>query len=59
VLLLNDRVKKTMAAPEQVKLFQKNGLDIVAGTPEEFAAHLKKESAKWGRVIKERGMRAE
>jgi tripartite-type tricarboxylate transporter receptor subunit TctC len=59
VALLADRVKKTMAAPEQVKLFQKNGLDIVAGTPEEFAAHLKKESAKWGRVIKERGMRAE
>jgi tripartite-type tricarboxylate transporter receptor subunit TctC len=59
VLLLNDGVRKTMAAPEQVKVFQKNGLDIVASTPEEFAAHLKKESAKWGRVIKERGMRAE
>ncbi len=59
VALLADRVKKTMAAPEQVKLFQKNGLDIVASTPEEFAAHLKKEYAKWGRVIKERGMRAE
>ncbi len=59
VAVLADRVKKTMAAPEQVKLFQKNGLDIVASTPEEFAAHLKKEYAKWGRVIKERGMRAE
>jgi tripartite-type tricarboxylate transporter receptor subunit TctC len=59
VALLADRVKKTMAMPEQVKLFQKNGLDIVASTPEEFAAHLKKEYAKWGRVIKERGMRAE
>jgi tripartite-type tricarboxylate transporter receptor subunit TctC len=59
VALLADRVKKTMAAPEQVKLFQKNGLDIIASTPEEFAAHLKKEYAKWGRVIKERGMRAE
>jgi tripartite-type tricarboxylate transporter receptor subunit TctC len=59
VALLADRVKKTMAAPEQIKLFQKNGLDIVASTPEEFAAHLKKEYAKWGRVIKERGMHAE
>ena len=59
VAVLADRVKKTMAAPEQVKLFQKNGLDIVASTPEEFADHLKREYAKWGRVIKERGMRAE
>src|SRR5260221_6915621 len=59
VAVLADRVEKTMAAPEQVKLFQKNGLDIVASTPEEFAAHLRKEDAKWGRVIKERGMRAE
>jgi len=45
--------------PEQVKLFRQIGQDIVAGTPEEFAAHLKKESAKWGRVIREQGMRAE
>jgi len=35
-----------MAMPEQVKLFRQTA-DIVAGTPEEFAAHLKKESAKW------------
>jgi tripartite-type tricarboxylate transporter receptor subunit TctC len=59
VALLNDSVKRTMAMPEQVKLFRQIGQDIVASTPEEFAAHLKKESAKWGRVIKEQGMRAE
>jgi len=59
VALLADRVKKTMATPEQVKLFRQIGQDIVASTPEEFAAHLKKESAKWGRVIMEQGMRAE
>jgi tripartite-type tricarboxylate transporter receptor subunit TctC len=59
VALLNDRVKKTMAMPEQVKLFRQIGQDIIASTPEEFAAHLKKESAKWGRVIREQGMRAE
>src|SRR5882757_9914114 len=59
VALLADRVKKTMAMPDQVKLFRQIGQDIVASTPEEFAAHLKKESAKWGRVIMEQGMRAE
>ncbi|HEY6241116.1 MAG TPA: tripartite tricarboxylate transporter substrate binding protein [Burkholderiales bacterium] len=59
VALLNERVKKTMATPEQVRIFRQNGQDIIASTPEEFAAHLKKESARWGRVIKEQGMRAE
>ena len=59
VALLNDSVKRTMATPDQVKLFRQIGQDIVASTPEEFAAHLKKESAKWGRVIREQGMRAE
>ena len=35
------------------------GLDVVATSPEECAAYLKKEVAKWGKVIKERGMRAD
>jgi tripartite-type tricarboxylate transporter receptor subunit TctC len=59
VTALNDSVKKTLSTPEQVKRFRQIGQDIIASTPEEFAAHLKKESAKWGRVIKEQGMRAE
>jgi tripartite-type tricarboxylate transporter receptor subunit TctC len=59
VALLNERVKKTMAIPEQVKLFRQIGQGIIASTPEEFADHLKKESAKWGKVISEQGMRAE
>ena len=28
-------------------------------TPQQFAAHLEQEQKKWGRVIKERGIRAE
>jgi tripartite-type tricarboxylate transporter receptor subunit TctC len=59
VALLNDSVKRTTSTPDQVRLFRQIGQDIIASTPEEFAAHLKKESAKWGRVIREQGMRAE
>jgi tripartite-type tricarboxylate transporter receptor subunit TctC len=59
VALLNDRLKKSLAAPDQAKRFQDLGLDIVASTPEEFAAFLAAEYSKWGKVIKERGMRAE
>jgi tripartite-type tricarboxylate transporter receptor subunit TctC len=59
VALLNDRLKKAMAAPDQAKRFADRGLDVIASTPEEFSAHLAAEHKKWGRVIRERGMRAE
>jgi tripartite-type tricarboxylate transporter receptor subunit TctC len=59
VTLLNDRLKKTMGAPDQTKRFEERGLDIIASSPEEFAAHLQSEYTKWGRMIKERGMKAE
>jgi tripartite-type tricarboxylate transporter receptor subunit TctC len=59
IAVLNDRLKKAMAAPDQVKRFEDRGLDIIASTPEEFSAHLQSEYKKWGRVIKERGMKAE
>jgi tripartite-type tricarboxylate transporter receptor subunit TctC len=59
VSLLNAKLKESLRAPEQVRLFEQMGFDIVASTPEEFAAHLKRESEKWGKVIKERHIRVE
>lgn len=59
VNLLSDRIRRTMNAPDQAQRFRDRGLDVIASTPEEFAGHLKNELQKWGRVIKERGMRAE
>jgi len=58
VTLLNDRIVKSMRARDQMQRFTDRGLDVVASTPEELAAHLKSEVGKWGKVIKERGMRA-
>ena len=59
VALLNDRIRKTLTAPDQQKRFQARGLDVIASSPDEFAAHVLSEHKKWGRVIKERGMKAE
>ena len=59
IALLNERLKKVMAAPDQARRFADRGLDVVASTPDEFAAHLAAEYRKWGRMIKERGMRAD
>jgi len=56
---LNTHIRKVLATPEQAKLYEDRGLTIVASTPEEAAAHLERERQKWGRVIKERGIKAE
>jgi tripartite-type tricarboxylate transporter receptor subunit TctC len=57
--LLNQNLKKVLTAPGEAKLWQERGLDVIASSPEEFAAHIEKEQKKWGRVIKERGIKAE
>ena len=59
VSLLNEKLRETLASPDQARLFQQMGLEIVASTPEEFAAHLKSELDKWGKVIRERQIRVD
>jgi tripartite-type tricarboxylate transporter receptor subunit TctC len=59
VNLLNDRLRSILRTPEITARFSQIGLDVVASTPAEFGAHLKSETEKWGRVIKERRIRAE
>jgi len=59
VTQLNDQMRKTLATPELARLFADRGLDIVASTPDAASEHLKKETERWARVVKERGMRAE
>ena len=56
---LNSHIRKMLSAPDQVKLYEDRGLTVVASTPEEATAHLERERQKWGRVIKERGIKAE
>jgi tripartite-type tricarboxylate transporter receptor subunit TctC len=59
IATLNDAVRTRLRTPEQTQRFADRGLDVIASTPEEFAMHLKNEVARWGPVIRERGMRAE
>ena len=56
---LNSHLRKVLTAPDQVKFYEDRGLTVIASTPEEAAAHLESEQKKWGRVVKERGIRAE
>jgi tripartite-type tricarboxylate transporter receptor subunit TctC len=59
VALLNAKLVAALRTPALSARFAQMGLDVIASTPAEFAAHLKKESDKWGRVIRERHMRVE
>jgi tripartite-type tricarboxylate transporter receptor subunit TctC len=56
---LNSHIRKTLTMPEQLKFWEDRGLTVIASTPDEATAHLAAEQKKWGRVIKERGIKAE
>jgi tripartite-type tricarboxylate transporter receptor subunit TctC len=59
VMRLNQEFVKTLAAPELSKRFAAVGAHPVGSTPEEFAAHVKKELATWAKVIKAAGIKIE
>jgi tripartite-type tricarboxylate transporter receptor subunit TctC len=50
---------KTLARPDVRKLFSATDIEPVGSTPAQFAAHLRDEIAKWGKIIKAIGMRPE
>jgi tripartite-type tricarboxylate transporter receptor subunit TctC len=50
---LNAEIAKAMAMPDVKERCTQLGFDPVADKPEEFAAYIKKEVEKWGKVIKE------
>ena len=56
---INDKVRASLGAPEAIQRWRERGVEVIASTPEEAAAHLKKEVQKWRVVFKERGMKAE
>lgn len=59
VNLLSEQLKKILTAPGEAKLWQERGLDVIASSPQEFAARLANEQKKWGEVIRKRGIKPE
>ena len=57
--LINDKVRTILRTQEAVQKWRERGAEIIANTPDEAAAFLKKEVQKWRVVFKERGMKAE
>jgi tripartite-type tricarboxylate transporter receptor subunit TctC len=59
VTRLNAEAMKTLQAPEVRDALMRQGMDPAGSTAEAMDAHLRSEIAKWTRVVKEAGIRAE
>ena len=56
---LNAEVVKAVRAPELRDRLHNEGAMAVGNTPEQFAAFIQRELARWAKVIKEAGIRIE
>jgi tripartite-type tricarboxylate transporter receptor subunit TctC len=57
VARLNVELNKALALPEVVKKLGELGIEPSPTTPEQFAAHVRSESALWGDVIQKAGIK--
>jgi len=57
--LLYKEIVAIVALPDVKERFAQLGLEIIANTPDEFTAQIKREIEKWGRVIREANIKAE
>ena len=59
VARLNSEIGKVLAQNEVRQQFSTQGIEVIGGTPEQFAAYIRAEITKWARVIRESGARAD
>jgi tripartite-type tricarboxylate transporter receptor subunit TctC len=59
VAKLNKELMRALAAPDVKEKLFNQGIETVGGLPEEFVAYNKAETAKWGKVIREQGIKIE
>jgi tripartite-type tricarboxylate transporter receptor subunit TctC len=55
---LNKDVAAALTSPDVKELLFKQGLDVAPDTPEQFGAYIKSELAKWAKVVKAAGLKA-
>lgn len=55
---LNRECVAVLRSPEVTRQLASEGAEPVGDTPQEYAAYLKKDVEKWGRLIRERGIQA-
>jgi tripartite-type tricarboxylate transporter receptor subunit TctC len=55
----NEEINKALKDPAVKKAIEKEGGDIIGGTPEQFTALIKSEIASWAPVVKESGAKVD
>ncbi|HSN41149.1 MAG TPA: tripartite tricarboxylate transporter substrate binding protein [Burkholderiales bacterium] len=56
---LNDYIIKALRSSDLGERFAREGAEIIASSPAQFAAHLKSELVRWAKVAKEAGLHAD
>lgn len=56
---LNADLNAAMASAEMKERFGRQGIEIVTSTPEAFAALVRSEIARWGKIVKAAGIKAD
>lgn len=59
IVRLNTEINRVGALPEIRQQLAAQSIDAMSSTPEQFAAYIRDETAKWARVVKSSGARAE
>lgn len=53
---LHAEIVKILRNPDIERRMLEQGIEIIAGSPEEFARHIANEVGKWARLIREGGI---
>jgi len=56
---LNSEIIRVLNAPDVKQRFGKQGVEVRTSTPEQFSTFLRSEVARWGKVIREAGIKAD
>ena len=56
---LNQEIVRLLNRADTKEKFLNAGIEVIGSSPEQFAASMKSEIAKWGKVIKDAGIKAE
>jgi tripartite-type tricarboxylate transporter receptor subunit TctC len=59
VARLNTETGKVLQMPDVQQKMQGLGIQVINGGPDQFAAFIKSESAKWGKIVRDSGAKVD
>jgi tripartite-type tricarboxylate transporter receptor subunit TctC len=59
VTRINAEVVKILGGPELRARLGAQGIELVTNSPAEFARFIREDNAKWGRIIKDAGIKGD